>query len=221
MLTMLTINMSAVGLQAKEVAYVRSLLLLFNYADRVKWFFVDHPPYDALMVAPSVTEEQVTALERAAGGACTVLRLQSGGVTSVTGQGDVIAYPIQAMQLKVWIQATEARMVQSALHSGLVIAPSNLFKLRRWPPVAVLQGSAANIRMATLLSKTHMDIQTLASISGLSEGACALFITQLRKANLLEEAVVSHADSQPQIQPAPSPAHSGLIGSIRRLLLKI
>lgn len=109
------------------------------------------------------------------------------------------------------------------------------FKLKRWPPQELLQGDVSRIRIATLLSRKHLGLKDLASLSRVPAERCLVFVRSLIKAQLLASkdvgvaAVSSHVpavmaassggDDVETESPAPSRARglrSSLIASIRK-----
>ncbi|MFC3686538.1 hypothetical protein [Hydrogenophaga luteola] len=73
------------------------------------------------------------------------------------------------------------------------IAGDCLFKLKRWPPPELLLGDVNRIRIATLLSRKHLSLKDLASLSRVPADKCSIFVRTLFKEQLLESKPVSVA----------------------------
>ena len=102
------------------------------------------------------------------------------------------------------------------------------FKLRRWPPAALLRSDPNRIRMATVLSRRALNAAELSSISGQSVGDCQAFLQTLQTTGLVEmqqEAPVAAAPastdtaSRPAAPTMAKPTFArSLISGIRRRL---
>lgn len=75
------------------------------------------------------------------------------------------------------------------------------FKLKRWPSPEVLQGDVNRIRIATLLSRKHLALKDVASLSRVPTERCSMVVRDLYKARLLESKDVGVV-----AVPAPAPA---------------
>ena len=153
--------------------------------------------------------------------------------------------PIRADRLQDWLKSTEhdllqtrpATLIEEATQPDAVeaeattpAAPINpvRFKLRRWPPAALLRSDPNRIRMATLLSRRALNAAELATISQQPVQECQAFLTTLQTTGLVdvEKAPVAppagSAPAQAAAAPkpaAPAPAFArGLISGIRRRL---
>ena len=209
-------RLGAPALPAKDVAYIRALVRLFAYTEKIAWSYVDNAPYTAL-VAPS---------DAAFGSApaSLVLTLLDSVQEPVT-----IAYPIRADQLRDWLKhigkslldgasgagpeapdlATlmgQAHAVQAAraIQSGPSDQQGQLqshtrYKLRRWPSLGVLGGVQLHIQMATFMSRRHVNVAELAGLSSASPDQARAFMDTLHQAGLLMAAPAPQA-------VAPGPA---------------
>jgi len=77
------------------------------------------------------------------------------------------------------------------------------FKLRRWPPAALLRSDPNLIRMATLLSRRALNAAELATISQQPVQECQAFLTTLQTTGLVD------VQKEPAPAPAPAPAAAG------------
>lgn len=106
------------------------------------------------------------------------------------------------------------------------------YKLRRWPPAAMLRNDPHRIRMATLLSRRALNAAELADISGQPVGECQAFLQLLHSTGLVlphpdpATAAASAPANEPTRAAAPAPAPAApkptfarsLISGIRRRL---
>jgi hypothetical protein len=207
-------RIGAPALPAKDIAYIRALVRLFSYSDKLRWSFVDAAPYHA------VVSEAPAAVQR--GGASEALLLTLPGQAQHTEQ---IAYPIRADQLRDWLR----RMGEAMLPGGVPAQPGPeanalRYRLRRWPSAFQLEGDPLRIRMATQLSRKALSAADLASLSGAPMSACADFIGVLHAAGLLTPAPAQVAIPAPVAAAAPAAAASvhpagftaSLLNTIRR-----
>lgn len=68
-----------------------------------------------------------------------------------------------------------------------------LFKLKRWPSPDLLMGDVNRIRIATLLSRKHLGLKDLVSLSRVPADKCSTFVRALFKEQLLESKPVAVA----------------------------
>ena len=101
------------------------------------------------------------------------------------------------------------------------------FKLRRWPPAALLRSDPNRIRMATLLSRRALNAAELATISQQPVQECQAFLTTLQTTGLVNvqkepapaPAPAAAGAPAPAAPPKPAPTFArGLISGIRRRL---
>lgn len=201
-------RLGAPALPAKDVAYIRALVRLFAYTEKITWSYVDKAPYTAL-VAPS---------DAASGSAPASLVLT---LLDSVQEPHTIAYPIRADQLRDWLkhigrslsegasggapavpdlttrmdraQAVQAaRAIQSdpSAQAGQLQAHTR-YKLRRWPSLGVLGGVQLHIQMATFMSRRHVNVAELAGLSAASPDQALAFMHTLHEAGLLMAAPVA------------------------------
>lgn len=202
-------RIGAPALPAKDIAYIRALVRLFSYSDKLRWSFVDDAPYTA------VVAEAPAAANR--GGATDALVLTMLGHAQHT---EKIAYPIRADQLRDWLKRMGDALLPAGAQAGAAADTHTArYKLRRWPSVVQLDGDPLRIRMATHLSRKALSAADLASLTGAAVGVCAGFIDVLHAAGLLTEAAPLPAPAPAAAAPAPAgPASftSSLLNNIRR-----
>lgn len=217
-MTVSNLRIGCVGLPIKDVAYIRALSLLFSYGSSVPWVFADEAPYDALVV----NNEKAAAARKTH--RCAVLLLQGSKAAPVQQANlSTIDYPIRADQFKTWLRAKTVELLQANADMN---GNGGIFKLRKWPPASLMQGEAAYIRMAAMLSNKPMGIATLSQLSGKTVTECAEFMEKLKAADLLVEipvgtapSAISYGTSGPAAEPQSATQVShGLLGSIRRRL---
>jgi len=214
------LRIGVLHLPAKDSAYIRALVRLFSYSDKLDWHFVAQAPYDVLVTDAAARTAHGAALGRCGG---TLLTLVPTRTALSTNELD---YPIRADQLRDWLKKQQPAAPVSAAGAPDGVAPAR-FKLRRWPSVQQLRGDALRIRMATLMSKHPLSVDELAHLIDLPLSVCVEFIDGLHSANLLVASAASAprapaAANQPGAAAAGStampaaPPKTGLLASIRR-----
>ena len=235
---MSTLRLGAYKLPAAEVVLVQTLFRLYAHGDAFRWTFVTAPPYDALLADGTTDEGMSPAVDAMAKAVLRLTRMNSGQAPNT------LERPIRADRLQDWLKSTEhdllqtrpATLIEEATQPDAVeaeattpAAPINpvRFKLRRWPPAALLRSDPNRIRMATL-SRRALNAAELATISQQPVQECQAFLTTLQTTGLVdvEKAPVAppagSAPAQAAAAPkpaAPAPAFArGLISGIRRRL---
>jgi hypothetical protein len=224
-------RLGAHQLPAAEVILVRTLLRLFAHDQGFRWRFVDEPPYDALIVDGNGSTQPDQAASRQARAVLTLTRSRE------TNERDCLTRPLRAERLKQWLEGVQVTLLETraaplpeaARETGQA-EPEIAFKLRRWPPVSLLRRDPARIRMATLMSRRHMKVSELASVTGLSPEDIQPFVHNLKLVGLVDmrrsrEAAPpppssTHPSAKPEVPAAPTKGFfgKGLIGGIRKRL---
>jgi hypothetical protein len=214
-------RLGAYKLPPGEVVLIRTLMRIFSQNPAFGWVFADGGPYDAIVIDSALLKPSETACP-----ARFVLRLTSGNDAP---SQHTLQRPIKAEKLQEWLkiaalELTPPNASANAPPHSLLAMPQARFKLRRWPPQALLQNNASLIRMSTLLSRRSLRLSELAELSQQSLDSCRLFIEKLLSMQLIacESMAPSAGSPFATLQPCPpAPAHMlyhGLLGGIRRRL---
>ena len=235
---MTNLRLGTYQLPAAEVVLVQTLFRLYANSGDFNWTFVTAPPYDALLVDGSTGDE---IAPEAALMAKSVLRLTR--MNAAPGP-DTLQRPIRSDKLLEWLRSLQNGFEDTRPASWmasvpgepdllepsqpeLVVSPQR-FKLRRWPPAALLRSDPNRIRMATILSRRALNASDLAAISGQAVAECQAFLQSLQTTGLVE--VQQEAPATPQAPQNPQPSQPraaavakptfarGLISGIRRRL---
>lgn len=243
---MSTLRLGAYNLPAAEVVLVQTLFRLYSHGDTFRWTFVTAPPYDALLVDGTTEDGIGPDVERMAKAVLRLTRINADEAPNT------LQRPIRADRLQDWLKATEhdlletrpAGLVDGDSESGPATLPNPTpepasaapnvqlsplrFKLRRWPPAALLRSDPHRIRMATLLSRRALNAAELAIISQQPASECQLFLQTLQTTGLVQvqqdmPATSAAADSSPAARAVTTVAAKptfarGLISGIRRRL---
>ncbi|MDO5691762.1 MAG: hypothetical protein Q4G70_04675 [Pseudomonadota bacterium] len=236
---MSTLRLGAYKLPAAEVVLVQTLFRLYAHGDAFRWTFVTSPPYDALLVDGTTEEGLSSAVDGMAKAVLRLTRMNAGDAPNTLGR------PIRADRLQAWLKLVEADLLDTRATTPLDEAtelgpatgdPANMaetainplrFKLRRWPPAALLRADPNRIRMATLLSRRPLNAAELATISQQPLQECQAFLNTLQTTGLVDiqrdEPAATPAAGPPAkasaTPAAPAPAFArGLISGIRRRL---
>lgn len=202
-------------LSGAEAGLVRALIqLLAQGSPGFPWQFSHEGPFDALIINANSPDIRNPALRQTSK---AVSALAEPG-TVVPAELEVLERPLRAERLESWLVR-----VQQQLGAWPGSAPPRIdtplvrYKLKRWPPAALLHGDAQRIRLATLLSRKPMDVSELTILSGQDHERCDTFINLLQGFGILD-AFVPEAAPLGQAAPHRPAAHRGLIQSIRRRL---
>ena len=236
------LRLGAYKLPAAEVVLVQTLLRLYAHGDAFRWTFVTAPPYDALLVDGTTDEGASPAVDGMAKAVLRLTRMHAGQAPNT------LERPIRADRLQDWLKATEHDLLQTRpvtllgeestqpkatdAPAAAPAAPATAvnpvrFKLRRWPPAALLRADPNRIRMATLLSRRALNAAELATISQQPVTECQAFLTTLQTTGLVDvqnevppaAATPAAATPAPAAPPKPAPTFArGLISGIRRRL---
>ena len=239
-------RIGAPALPAKDVAYIRALVRLFAYTEKLQWSFVDDAPYNALIASSDEPSHP--------GGSLTLVMLDK------IHAPHTIAYPIRADQLREWLKRMAEALLTQAAPAARAPAPAPLpaaappaasaatladsrvdpaarYKLRRWPSPALLRNDPLRIQMATFMTRQHvstLDLSRLAGNSGTvqAQASATAFVDELMQAGLLLAGPAMAAAAAPAAASRQSGAvgaaetneaprgiagiTSGLLGTIRR-----
>ncbi|MBW8831343.1 MAG: hypothetical protein JF606_18355 [Burkholderiales bacterium] len=97
---------------------------------------------------------------------------------------------------------------------AVVLPPAARFRLRRWPPLALLQGYRYHPRLASFLSARHLDLDELARLSNVGKEECQEFLLALMKGEVLD--VELAGARRPEPPPTPPPVSTAGTTSPRR-----
>jgi len=82
--------------------------------------------------------------------------------------------------------ATAASAETAPAHGAFSFGPQARFRLRRWPPAALLRAHRYNIRLASFMSGRHLGMEELARLSNVDKVLCDRFLVALRAAAILD-----------------------------------
>lgn len=108
--------------------------------------------------------------------------------------------------------AAAAAAVPAALSA--VLRAGETYRLRRWPPAALIKGNRHHLRVATFLSTRAMRLDELVFLSNVDEATCRRFVQSLADAGLLERQGARSA-AAPGAKPRTATG-MGVLGRIRR-----
>ena len=210
---MSNLRLGAHQLPAAEVVLVQTLFRLYAHGGDFNWTFVTAPPYDAVLVDGTSGDDLSAEVAQMAK---SVLRL-----TRMNEQAgpNTLQRPIRADKLQEWLNSVEysfqdtrpgaltsiphSESMQAAAPEPQQAPVSPLrFKLRRWPPAALLRSDPSRIRMATILSRRALNATELSSISGQAVHEAQAFLQTLQTTGLVD------LQQEPVAQPPSAPEHA-------------
>jgi len=86
---------------------------------------------------------------------------------------------------------------------AVALPPAARFRLRRWPPLVLLQGYRYHPRLASFLSARHLDLDELARLSNVGKEECQEFLLALMKAEVLDVELAGVRRPEPPTPPPP------------------
>jgi len=236
----LRLKLRPIHLSEREIATIDAFLRVGRHRLECEWSVVLDGPCDVLMLGRP--QHECALAEHA--DAPAILPVQA----SKDGQdADALARPLQYDAFVDALSGLERTLSMSPspaassmpvtaevtaetapAHGTLSFGPQARFRLRRWPPAALLGAHRYNIRLASFMSGRHLGMEELVRLSNVDKVLCDRFLVALRAAAILD---VKPADTAP-FPPLPaqggtialsrhSPAEHGLFDRIRvRLGLK-
>jgi hypothetical protein len=198
-------RIGASNLPAKDIAYLRALVRLFAYTEKLPCSFVDSAPYTA----------QVAVTPGAPTGAPCSLVLTMLEKVHVS---HTIAYPIRADQLRDWIKRMTDLLAQPAApqpaRANCPTDPHRRYKLRRWPSPMQLKGDPIRIRMATFMSRQYVSAAEIGAAAFATPEEVRDFLDTLELAGLFSTPTPDAAD----LPAPPGKPQRGIAGMTNSLL---
>jgi hypothetical protein len=210
------------GLAPPEAGLVRALMvLLARNTEGFRWVLVQHPPFEALIVGEDLAGRSRFAPEDHATAVVAGLDEPPPGMPAAR----VLARPLRQEQLAAWLAEVQHRpALQPGTGSPGQSAPREpqRVRLRRWPPRSLVHDDPKRIRLAAMLTRRHLSLPELVTLSGVPEAQCTVFLHVLQGIGVLE----TLRTAQPAAGSAPA-APGGRVAStpvrtlIRRLRLHL
>jgi len=211
------------GLPSAEAGLVRALLALLGTGDAgCRWTFVPAGQCDVLLA-----DAGSAAVDRARSDRQARALLLLG--TDGPGNADALQRPLRANELEAALRrlagllgctgetAPSAPAARAA--TAETTTATTRYKLRQWPPAALLRGEPQRIRMATQLSRRFLSATELGQLTNQDPARCLVLLQLLQGFGLLEAQVPAGAPSR--VAPAAAAAPAGgwaLVRSIKRRL---
>ncbi|RST51908.1 hypothetical protein EJI01_18275 [Variovorax sp. MHTC-1] len=207
-------------LPAAEAAVIQTIVRLYANDIAFPWTLVDMPPYDALIIDSTATEDERRELALMAGAVLTLTRMNADELP------DTMARPIRADRLKKWLQDIECALQEMPSElsmdgqacAKLEVSDSVRFMLRRWPSTLLLRNDPHKVEMASLLLRHELNGIELAEISGLPPVQCARFLQVLQSAGLLEVHVAPDVPAHAEVSRSTEPAGAARSNFVKSLI---
>lgn len=208
-----SLKLGLAGLPDAEINLISTLFRLHRVEPSFIWRLQSEPPFDALLVDASLSEDLYGHL---CGLRTNVMRL-SCPASKVEGE---MPRPIRSDRLVAWLNSIEVGLLHGG-HDGFAstaslsrsselpsiveqrrvkpLQPAQaseeasintsdatlLYKLKRWPPTNELGKDIGRIRVATMLSRKPISLEELISLSRVSKHDCESFLRRLSQLQLL------------------------------------
>lgn len=204
---------------AAQAGLVRALIqLLSRGSSDFLWSFAAEGPYDALIVdSGSAADLSTPELMRSA----RALSILGSPSQPVPPDLQILEWPLRAEKLESWLTQVQQRLPapQEPPNADDASGEDARYRLKRWPPQALMRSDPERIRMAALMSRRHLSTAELARLSGQDVERCRTFLQMLQGFSLLD-AVATTVQAQPVniASPPATTLRKGVIQSIRRRL---
>lgn len=167
-----------------EAGLVRALVVLLAQDEAgFRWAFSADGPHDALIADAACDAAWLAPRAR-----CVALL---GGDGPATGDMETLARPLDKGELRAWLRRAEERLAAGPRTFATAMSPpaqGPVYKLKRWPPQALLRSDPRHLRAAAVLSRGGVDARQLATHCGDAAGACLAFLRELDRHGLLDAA---------------------------------
>lgn len=238
------------GLCNADAARVQAFLPYCVGRTRCRWQLAPAGDLGHAVFADVDEPATISGAHRVPGGIVRVHR--QGAARALSGDPMGLSSPLQLEEFIQVLQRVEARMARAAVMTPAAApfmptaaawspprgddrspppaqAPGSLsltaaYRLKRWPPVSMLNTHRYNARLASFLSARHLTPRQLSTFSNVDSAWCVEFLSALQGIDLLDrQEAVAHplrASSMPTRHAEPVPAHrsANLLGRIRRRL---
>ena len=196
------------GIAPHDELLFKSLVRLLSYRTQHNWAF------GTGSVDLQIIGEE--SLEAAASSKAAANVLWVGHLPA--GRSPFLQLPLHANELELLLNTLGAQILKRqqslARSSPSEFAPDEMLTLTRWPPSSLL-GSAARIKLATLMTAHTLSLEMLAQRSGASLEECRRFSQELDRAGILQR---SAQPSAPQTLALKAKPDLSLLARIRRRL---
>lgn len=194
-----TLRLRPGNLTDMEIARIDAFLRVGRHRLACEWHVVLNGPCDVVMLGSPLQDSEFAEDWDAS----TILRVQEGHV----GQGanalvrplqydafvDALAVlertlptqPLPALTSPARV-ASPAPAVPAPAPRAFLGGPPARFRLRRWPPAAILETHRYNIRLASFMSGRHVGLCELIRLSNVDRTQCEQFLIALDDAAILE-----------------------------------
>lgn len=148
------LKLGSVGLEPKDVAYLRALVRLYAHTEKLSWSFTDAAPYDALLTGSAASPGLPAGFK-----GVVVTLVAAGGLGQAAA--DTLAYPLHPEQLREWLKLREAALLQAQaptpgpgpeLSAAAVIAPRSAAVSAPAAPASAPAPAAASARVTAAAS---------------------------------------------------------------------
>jgi hypothetical protein len=219
------------SLTDSDIGKVATFLRIGRDRLQCEWQVVFGGELDVLMLGGDDPDTVVGAMD----GPLATLRVVDGGAGGCAAVG-VLTRPLQYDAFVDALSALELGVVSDphaetrpvAPTVATAVPPGAKFRLRRWPPTAVLQGHRYHVRLASCMSARPVGIDELVRLSNVGRPACEEFLATLIEQNMLDLRSANEAPPPMAAAAAPrtaapaAPAEAwslpdtGLLAKIRR-----
>ena len=234
-------------LTVSETSLIRAYFRLYAQNPEFRWNFVEKPPFDALLIDESVADiDEVLAKLRPRASILITKEQRSDSLPFLKRplRSDSLEKWLRRIEYEISRQEssserpvlTSAMLSTQASDMALPISPranisadaqkrvnasTEYFKLRRWPPVMLLQRNPVRTRLATMLLRRAMRLEEMASVTQISLHECASFINLLRNSGLIEvytKAVPPSPPNELSLEEGKGDLLKGFVAMFRRKL---
>lgn len=237
---MTALKLGIIGLEPIEISRVRILLRLLTGSPNFHWSYAAVCPFDAVLIAQGIAApaDAVRIDVLPAGAAATsgslLLPIDANALEDVlyilqrqlqpTEFGELFESPLSISTSMEEHSLITLPVAQISAQNQFSIDDNAEYKLKRWPPQAVLRGSKDRVRIANLISRNSFSVEQIVQSSGISKTEVQSFITVLQSFGILnvtetalEQSTLS-LSTHTSAAPRQGMARRSILSAIRRTL---
>lgn len=233
---MTALKLGIIGLDSADISRVKILLRLLTGSHNLHWVYVAKGPFDATLTAqgvatlPGAVRIDVLPAGAAAVRGALVLPVEAGALENVLYslqkqlQPAVFGEVLAATPPVLGSANASAAVPATTVHNLPVMDDTAEYKLKRWPPQAILRDSKDRIRIANLISRKSFSVAQIVISSGISKTEVQSFITVLQSFGIVNVDETTLAESTVRLYTHSRAASSqakakrSLLSAIRRTL---
>lgn len=237
---MTALKLGIIGLEPTEISRVRILLRLLTGSPNFHWSYAAVGPFDAVLIAQGIAAPaDAVRIDVLPAGAAAISGsllppIDANALEDVlyilqrqlqpTEFGELFESPLSISTAMEEHSLITVPVAQTSAQNQFSIDDNAEYKLKRWPPQAVLRDSKDRVRIANLISRNSFSVEQIVQSSGISKTEVQSFITVLQSFGILNvtetalEQLTLRRSTHTSAVPRQGVAKRSLLSTIRRTL---